>query len=159
MIRLVLIWNAVLTVLLAVLLLNNRHDRLDKTPLQAGVPQTDVLRARRVEIVDHEGRLTAVLGRGSGSAAPAAGLTLFDPSGREAVVLALNDRGYGTLYFASKQNLGKVSVGYFTGSDQVAPLSEEDPGGGWGVRVLRPGLEAPQVFGVQGDGRPIPTSR
>ncbi|SEB97258.1 hypothetical protein [Terriglobus roseus] len=156
MIRLVLLWNAVLTVLVVVLLVGNRHDRSAKPPLQASVPQADVLRARRVEVVDHEGHVTAEFGETlDGSAA---GLSLFDPNGRRAVTLALNDRGYGTLFFHAKKRSGNVAVGYFTGSDQVAPLSEEDPLGGWGILVQRPAFEAPQVFGVQIDGRPIPTS-
>jgi hypothetical protein len=159
MIRLVLIWNVVLTVLLVVLLVTNRHDRSAKPPLQAGVPQADVLRARRVEIVDREGRLTAMLGEGSDGYVPAEGLTLFDSLGRKAVILTLDNRGYGMLYFQGKNTMGKVTVGYFTGNDEVVPPSKEDPGGMWGIRVLRPNSEAPQVFGVQGDGRPIPTSR
>ena len=158
MIRLLVVWNIVIMALLAVLLVSNHHDGATKTPLQAGVPQPDVLRVRRIELVDHEGRLTAQLGESSNGFAPAEGLTLFDSNGRQAVILALNNRGYGTLSFASKQNLGKVQVGYSTGSDQVTPLSQEDPLGGWGILVRRPNLEPPQAFGVQVDGRAIPTS-
>jgi hypothetical protein len=156
MIRLVLLWNAVLTVLVAVLLVSNRHGRLEKT-LQASSPEASVLRARRVEIVDQKGRVTAELGEISDNSG-IAGLSLLDSHGRKAVTLALDNRGYGMLYFQSKHTEAKVTVGYFTGNDEAVPLSEEDPEGMWGIRVLRPGFEAPQVFGVQGDGRPIPTS-
>ena len=159
MIRLILIWNAVLTVLFTILLVGYLHDRLHKTPIQASSTQADVIRVRRIELVDRDGRLTAVLGKGPDNYFPASGLTLLDPNGRKAVMLGLNNRGYGTFFFDSKRKSGAVEIGYFTGSDQVAPLSEEDPGAGWGIRVQRPGFEAPQVFGVQGDGRPIPTSR
>lgn len=158
MIRFVVIWNLIVTSLLAFLLLSG-YGISKKMPLQTGAPQADVLRARRVEVVDRNGRLTAVLGESKDGYAPAEGLTLLDPGGRQAVVLALNDRGYGTLYFSSKQNLGKVSVGYFTGNDEVVPLTKEDPEGGWGIRVRRLGLEPPQIFGVQANGRPIPTSK
>lgn len=156
MIRLLITWNIVITTLLAVLLLSNRHVGSTKTPLQTGVTQPDVLRVRRVEIVDQQGRLTMVLGQQSERGRK--GLFLLDPDGREAVELGLNDRGYGTLYFQSKQMDAKVSVGYFTENDEVVPLSQEDPGGAWGIRVLRPNLKVPQVFGVQVDDRPIPTS-
>ncbi len=158
MIRLIIIWNLVVTACLAVVLMSNRQGNLSKTQLQAGVPQPqpDVLRVRRVEIVDQQGRLTAVLGQQSELST--GGLSLLDSAGRKVVVLALNDRGYGTLYFGSKQMDGKVSVGYFAGGDQAVPLSEEDPLGGWGIRVIKP-EQGSQVFGVQGDGQPIPTSR
>ena len=156
MIRLILIWNALLTVLIAMLLVVHLHDRLHKVPIQASSTQADVIRVRRVEVVDQEGRVTAELGETlDGSAA---GLSLFDANGRRAVTLALNDRGYGALYFQSRQSYAKVSVGYFSGSDQKPPPLEEDPGGIWGIRVSRPNLEPPQVFGVLDDGRPIPTS-
>ena len=154
--RLIVVWNVVITILLAVLLVSNRHDHLSKTQPQVGVSQTDILRVRRVEVVDQQGRLTAILGQVSEHSA--GGLSLFHPDGRKAVALELNDRGYGTLYLGSKQTESKVLVGYFSGSDTDVPLSEEDPRGGWGMLVRRPNLNAPQVFGVQTDGRPIPTS-
>ena len=160
MIRFIVVWNVVLTVLVVFLLVGNRHDRLAKLPLQAGVQQSEVLRARRVELRDREGHLTAVLNGGpdEGDIFSGVGLTLLDPHGREAVSLGLTERGYGNLHFASSRQSAKVSVGYFSGADQVAPLSEVDPGGIWGIRVLRPNSETPQVFGVLDSGPALPTS-
>lgn len=156
MIRLIVIWNVVMTVGLAVLLVGNHHGESSRTQLQAGVSQPDVLRVRRIEIVDKEGRLTAVLGEDPQGIK--GGLSLFDANGRRAVMLGISDRGFGGLYFQAKHTEAKVTVGYFTENDEVVPLSKEDPEGMWGIRVLRPNLAAPQVFGVQMDGRPIPTS-
>ena len=156
MIRILVIWNILITALLTSLLVSNRNGGLNKPPLQTGVAQADLVRARRIEVVDEEGRLTAVLGHDTQGLT--GGLSLFDPNGRSAVKLGLNDRGYGALYFQAKHTDAKVTVGYFTGNDEAVPLSEEDPEGMWGIRVLRTGFKPPQIFGTVGDDRPISTS-
>jgi hypothetical protein len=62
-------------------------------------------------------------------------ILLRDGHGNIAVLLNINERGEGTLYFNSKDREGKVGLGYLWGSD-TPPASGEDPLGAWGLRVM-----------------------
>ena len=134
MIRTVVICNAVLTVILAitVVFLTSTHPRERRN--------ADVLRAKRVELVDNSGRVRASLGMTDRSDQTPA-LSLFDQNGREAVFLSVNERGYATMFFQSRQTEGKVALGYLTGSDVVIPAGEDDPLGAWGIRVRGKNLD------------------
>lgn len=156
--RFVVIWNVMVTSLLAILLLSHLHDRLHKTPTQASSTQADVIRVRRVDVVDHDGHLTAVLGEGTDGYASEGRAYPARCNWTEGSHSRLDGRGYGNLWFASKRYPGQVSVGYFRGGDQGVPLSEEDPRGAWGIRVSKNSADSSQVFGVQVAGRPIPAS-
>jgi hypothetical protein len=147
MIKALAIANAAVTVLLIFALLfmwSRHHDVSNDTP--------EVVRTKRLEIVDRSGKVRAVAGTEENASANPK-IILYDEAAREAAILTLNSKGLGTLYFQSKETEGKVAVGYLWGSDTV-PTSESDPLGSWGIRVLGPNGQQ-NGFGLTIGGRPL----
>jgi hypothetical protein len=152
MIRVLAVWNIVLTVILVVVLTS----RFDVSTKVRAAENAQVVRASRLEIVDQSGKTRAVLGVDGTNSGPK--LSLYNNDGREAAFLMVNSQGYGTMYFQDKKTEGKVSVGYLWGSDTATPSDIEDPLSSWGIRVR--GLNGAQTsFGLLNDGHPIPQSR
>jgi hypothetical protein len=77
---------------------------------------------------------------------------LRDDQGLDAVVLHLNPRGEGTLYFnSSRIREGVVSLGYLQFDDSTAP---EDPLGGWGLKVQDSETNITSM-GLKNSGKPL----
>ncbi|HEX7158452.1 MAG TPA: hypothetical protein VF214_05545 [Edaphobacter sp.] len=152
MIRVLAIWNIIVTtILLGVLISKSRVE--SGTRAAEAVP---VVRANRVEIVDQNGKMRAVLGIDNSDSVPK--LALYNTEGREAAFLTLNSNGYGTMYFQDKKTEGKVSVGYLWGSDTPTPSDIEDPLSSWGIRVR--GINGVQTsFGLLNNDQPISQSK
>lgn len=114
---------------------------------------SDVVRAKKIELVDDAGRVRgefklvlASLGREEPS------LELLDDQGLQAVVLQLNHRGEGTLYFnSSRIREGIVSLGYLQFDDMIGP---EDPMGGWGLKVQESETNITRM-GLSNSGKPL----
>jgi hypothetical protein len=110
-------------------------------------PAGDYLRAKRIEILDDQRRVRGVIGttRIDGREMPQ--VVFLDEKGRTSVLLRINERGEGTLYFSSKNTEGKVAIGYVSGSDVANSggsevTDEENSVGAWGVHVLGPDLKS-----------------
>ena len=148
MIKVLAIWNIVLTVVLIGVLTS-------KFDINSGVRAAEtapVVRTNRLEIVDQNGKTRAVLGIDNPGSVPK--LSLYSSEGHEAAFLTLNSMGYGTMYFQDNRTEGKVSVGYLWGSDTATPPEVEDPLSSWGIRVR--GLNGDQnSFGLLNNGQPI----
>ena len=124
MLKFVAICNGVLTLaLLGVVIGLWRHEEAPRSQ--------EVVRARRLEIMDSAGKLRAVLDSDR-EAEPE--LVLLDKQGHKALLMTTNNLGYATVYFQSQSTEGKVSVGYLWGSDSIEP-GVEDPLARWGVRL------------------------
>ncbi len=153
MIKVLSIWNAIVTAVLVALLVSKYSSNRDVKPAET----SQVIRTGRLEIIDQAGKMRAAIEAGkAGSSNPA--VTLYNDEGREAAILTVNSEGYGTMYFQSKQTEAKVSVGYLWGSDTPTPAGQEDPLSSWGIRVR--GQDSAQTsFGMLNNGQPIPLSR
>jgi hypothetical protein len=100
----------------------------------------DVVRAKRVELIDAQGRI-----RGTFELAKAGGddvvprLVMRDADGRDSIEMGLNARGDGGLAFANDYwNEGAVILGYLLNVDdgtQSRSKDVEDKSGAWGLRV------------------------
>ena len=151
MVRILAVWNILLTVTLAVVLISRSSMG---TNIRAA-EHTQIVRTKRLEIVDQSGKTRAVLGADGANASPK--LSLYNNDGREAAFLMLNSQGYGTLYFQSKQTESKVALGYLWGSDSLSDSRAEDSLASWGVRVK--GMNGTQTsFGLLNSGRISHTS-
>jgi hypothetical protein len=116
------------------------------------VDPVQLIRTRSIELLDKDGKVRARLSVVKDGMDERPEVSLLTPEGRPSVLLTLNGRGEGTLYFSSPQTEGKVAVGYVWGSD-VPPQSEEDLLGFWGLRVLgQSGLT--EAVGIGNDGQP-----
>ena len=111
------------------------------------------IRTRAIELIDEQGRVRATIGtvRVEGHEQPQ--VTLLAEDGRASVLLSVNSRGEGTLFFSSLEQEGKVALGYIWGSDSQ-PKNGQDPFGMWGVRVLGRNLQA-EALGIGNDGRSV----
>jgi hypothetical protein len=94
-----------------------------------------VVQTRTVELVDDQHRVRGTIGLVKTAGQDEPQIVLRDGHGNIAVLLSINKRGEGTLYFNSKDREGKVGLGYLWGSD-TPPTSGEDPLAAWGLRVL-----------------------
>ena len=149
MIRILVVWNIVLTVIVVVVLASRFGVR------NRASEDAQVVRATRLEIVDSSGKTKAFLGVDGTNSVPK--LSLYDGEGREAAMLMLNSEGYGTIYFQSKQTEGRVSVGYLWGSDSKGS-EPEDPLASWGIRV-RATNGTQTSFGQLNNGLPMTSAR
>lgn len=112
-----------------------------------------LIRAKSIELIDEKGNIRARLGvmKVDGHEQPE--VTLLGEDGHPSVLLSVNHRGEGTLYFNSPKTEGKVGVGYLWGSD-VQFEKGEDPLGLWGLRVLgRNGQR--ETVGIANNGKPV----
>lgn len=152
-IKLLIVWNAAVTIVLTAVLfiLFSHRSKVEH------VSPTDVVRTSRLEIVDPNGKIKAVLGTEDGrSSSPK--LILYNQEGREAAILTVNSNGYATMYFQDKRTDGKVSVGYLWGSDTLSSAETEDPLASWGIRVRGQNLRQTS-FGLLNNGESIPQSK
>jgi hypothetical protein len=150
MIKVLAIWNIVLTAILIGVLTSKFSANSEVRAAETA----QVVRTNRLEIVDQNGKTRAVLGIDNPGSVPK--LSLYSSEGREAAFLTLNSKGYGTMYFQDKKTEGKVSVGYLWGSDTPTPSDIEDPLSSWGIRVRA--LNGAQTsFGLLNDGQPTPS--
>ncbi len=117
MIKVLAVWNAVVTVVLIAILFSMFSIRNGVKAAEA----VEVVRTRRLEIIDQRGKTKAVLEANEADPSNPE-LTLYDDEGRKAVFMTVNSKGYGTMYFQSKQIEGKVWVGYLWGSDALRPV-------------------------------------
>ncbi len=144
-------FTVVLSVLLSVaatFLLSRRHT--EEVPI---VPDAGVFRAKSIQLVDDRNKIRAIIGLVQVSGHEQPQILLQGEDGQTSVLLSLNERGEGTLYFNSKSKEGKVGVGYLLGSD--TPIGDnEDPLGAWGLRVLGQNGQATGV-GIGNNGRLI----
>lgn len=115
--------------------------------------RSDIIRGRQIELTDAKGstRLKMSIRSIEGYEIPE--ITMLGADGRPSVLLSVNQRGEGTLYFSSSKKEGKVALGYIWGSDSPLDVSE-DPLGFWGVRVLGSNGQA-ESMGISNDGRSI----
>lgn len=111
--------------------------------MSEATPQAPTVRARRVEVVDDEGRLRAVLGEVARPAqqAPSFGLVLYDEHGRARLWAAVEDTG-PVLVLDQDGNVG-VEVGVHDPNDDTdhvgayIVLNDADgtPAAGWRVEA------------------------
>jgi hypothetical protein len=93
----------------------------------------DILRTKKVEIVDDEGRIRGILGLvGDRASESQPRLVLRDTDGREVILLNVSRNGEGFLGFSSKDIEGVVIIGELPGSDTVG---SNDNVGVWGLMV------------------------
>jgi hypothetical protein len=145
------VWNVVVTVMLAVVLAV-KFSSEDKVRAVAEAPK--VIRAARLELIDQNGKTKAVLETDAADSLNPK-LVFYNDAGRAAAFLTVNSKGYGTMYFQDKKTEGKVSVGYLWGSDTPTPPDSEDPLSSWGIGVR--GSNGVQTsFGLLNNGQPIP---
>jgi hypothetical protein len=149
-IRLLIFWNSVVTIVLTAVLfaLFSHRNKVER----ANSPE--LVRTNRLEIVDRNGKVKAVMGT-EGEALSSPKLTFYDQEGREAAIVTVNSSGYATMYFQDKRTEGKVSVGYLWGSDTLSTGEFEDPLASWGIRVRGRNLRQTS-FGLLNNGEPIP---
>jgi hypothetical protein len=119
----------------------------------------DVVRAKRVELIDAQGRI-----RGTFELAKAGGddvvpcLVMRDADGRDSIYLGLDLRGDGELAFPNDYwNGGALVLGHLQNVDdgtQSRSKDVEDKSGAWGLRV---GNKQNKFTGVgfMNSGRPI----
>ena len=110
------------------------------------LPVGDYLQVKGIEMIDDHHRVRARIGMAQVGALEVPELALLDERGRPSVLLDLNPRGEGTLFFSSANTEGKVGVGYLSGSDVATSetgevTDERNVLGAWGVRVLGPDLQ------------------
>jgi len=144
------IWNISVTLAL-LLVLTVKQSPFGKVRAEAF---PEVIRTHRLELVDQNGKMKAVLETDAANSSNPK-LVFYNDEGREATFLTINSKGYGTMYFQDKRTEGKVSVGYLWGSDTPTRPDEEDPLSSWGIRVR--GINGVQTnFGLLSNGRVIP---
>jgi hypothetical protein len=114
---------------------------------------SDTIRGRQIELTDAKGRTRLKMSAATIDGYERPEITMLGADGRPSVVLSVNQRGEGTLYFSSPEKEGKVALGYVWGSD-VQPKSLEDPLALWGLRVLGRNGQA-QSIGIGNDGHSV----
>src|SRR5260370_5626098 len=119
----------------------------------------DVVRAKRVELIDAEGRIrgTFELAKdGRDGVVPR--LVMRDADGRDSIEMGVDSRGNGALSFASEHwNEGAVILGHLdlvdpNGTDQQ--IKAVDKSGAWGLQTRSPQSKYTGV-GFFNSGRPI----
>lgn len=114
-------------------------------------PRPQVLRAEWIELVDGDGRVKMLIGfEGDGYWRDKPQLVMYGPSGRDALRLSLDRKGYGSLAFQDGIFDGKLTLGHSVWCDMIedTPTFEKDCGL-WGLNVLR-SKGAPMFFGMDG---------
>jgi hypothetical protein len=146
MIRFLAIWNIIITITLILVL----KTVFDARASAASLESAQIIRTTRLEILDKSGKVRAILAGDDEYSTPK--FSLLNSDGRPAALIMVNQLGYGTLYFQSKDVEGKVSVGYQWGSDSF-PQNQEDPLASWGVRVRGANGDVVTSFGVGNGGQ------
>jgi hypothetical protein len=114
---------------------------------------SDIIRGRQIELTDAKGNARIRIATTSVDGSERPEITMLGADGRPSVLLSVNQKGEGTLYFSSPEKEGKVALGYVWGSD-VQPKSSEDPLALWGLRVLGRNGQV-QSVGIGNDGHSI----
>lgn len=109
------------------------------------------VRTRSIEIIDARGNSRAVVGTMNIGGREEPQITLLDPDGHPAVVLSVNAKSGGVLYFNSPDREANVAVGHLSGSDVASKLGP-DPLGIWGIKVIGRNGQA-VALGIGNDGR------
>jgi hypothetical protein len=145
------VFTVILSVLLSVAatLWLTRHHTQEAPP----VPEAGVLQARSIQLIDDQHKVRGIIGFSQVSGHQQPQILLRGEDGQASVLLTLNERGEGTLYFNSKDKEGKVGLGYLWGSD-IPSSGTEDPLGAWGLRVLGQNGQTTGV-GIGNNGRLI----
>jgi hypothetical protein len=122
MMILALVVLSVMSSLCTILVLNHHN----------GLASSDVLRVKRIELVDAKGRVGGILELESNRPGePTTRLTLRGPNGRDSIVMNVNSKGDGTISFSNPfWNEGAVTLGHLLNSDDGA-----DKNGAWGLRI------------------------
>ncbi len=95
---------------------------------------TGTIRAERLEIVDQQGNTTFSVGEKRLGAYPSE-MAFYDSTGRPAILVLVDKKGHGTMFFQSKQTEGKVAVGFLNGNDAATAPNEQQDAYGWGLQV------------------------
>ncbi len=140
--------SVVLSVAATLLVEHHNQRQADKT--------MDVLRARKIELMDAHGQVRGEFRMGVGANGEAVPMVLLrDKRGQEAVNLYLTPKGEGTLAFNSllpgNFREGIVSVGHFELGD-TEPAEESS--GAWGISVMD-SRHTSTSMGVQNTGKPL----
>jgi hypothetical protein len=119
----------------------------------------DVVRAKRVELVDEQGRIRGVFEltkSGQDSVQPR--LVMRNADGSDSIEMGLDSRGDGALGFSNDYwNEGAVILGHLQNVDdgtQSTTKAIEDKSGAWGLRVRSPKNKFTDV-GFLNSGRPM----
>lgn len=120
---------------------------------------SDVVRAKKVELIDAQGRVLGIfelVQDGHGGALPR--LVMRDSSGRDSIEMGVNGRGDGALGFANDHwNEGAIILGHLQNVDDGTESKSRDvpdDSGAWGLRVRSPQSKYTGV-GFFNSGRPI----
>ena len=115
----------------------------------------DVVRAKRVELIDTQGRIRGAFELAKDGVPD---LVMRDADGRDSIYMGLDSRGDGGLGFANDYwNAGAVILGHLQNVDdgtQSRSKDVEDKSGAWGLRVRSKENKFTGV-GFMNSGRPI----
>jgi hypothetical protein len=117
----------------------------------------DVIRAKRVELIDRQGRIRGafeLVGDGPGGIH----LVMRDANGRDAIDMGIDGRGDGALAFSNGYwNQGAIVLGHLQNVDDGTESKSRDTPditGAWGLRVRSPQSKFTGV-GFFNSGRPF----
>jgi hypothetical protein len=119
----------------------------------------DVVRAKRVELIDAQGHIRATFELASdGRNGVLPHLAMRDVDGRDSIEMGVDDRGNGALGFASEHwNEGAVILGHLDLFDSEAAgqqIKDVDKSGAWGLQVRSPQNKYTGI-GFFNSGKPI----
>jgi hypothetical protein len=128
---------------------------------QRGLAPSDVIRAKKVELIDLQGRVLGtfeLVQDGHGGALPH--LVMRDSSGRDSIEMGVDSRGDVALGFANDYwNEGAVILGHLQNVDDSTESKSKDVpdnSGGWGLQVRSPKNRFTATgVGFLNSGRPI----
>jgi hypothetical protein len=145
------VFTVILSVLLSVAasLWITHHRTQEALP----APEIGVLQAKGIQLIDDQHKVRGIIGFSQISGHQQPQILLRGEDGQTSILLTLDERGEGTLYFNSKDKEGKVGLGYLWGSDTTS-VGEEDFLGAWGLRVLGQNGQTTGV-GIGNNGRLI----
>jgi hypothetical protein len=120
---------------------------------------SDVVRAKRVELIDAQGRVLGtfeLVQDGHGGALPR--LVMRDSSGRDSIQMGVDGRGDGALGFANDYwNEGAIILGHLQNVDDGTESKSRnvpDESAAWGLRIRSPQNRFTGI-GFLNSGRPI----
>jgi hypothetical protein len=149
MINLGTLLASVLLSIAASLLITN-HQKLAQS---TSTPTPTLIRTRAIELTDEQGKVRATISTVKIEGHEQPQIALLDQDGHSSVLLSVNRRGEGTVYFSSPDREGRVALGYVWGSDAQAATGQ-DPLGLWGMRVLGRNGQV-EALGIGNDGKPV----
>jgi hypothetical protein len=119
----------------------------------------DVIRAKRVELIDAQGRIRGTFGLASdGRNGVLPRLVMRGADGRDAIEMGIDGKGNGVLSFASEHwNEGALILGHLDLVDyKVAnqQIEDVDKSGAWGLQIRSPQSKYTGI-GFFNSGRPL----